>query len=321
MPTISIAGTAANLNDHSRMFGPEIHTATRQGLEFETLLPQRSSDGEYYVVESMESTDVLQPYQGGFTPKGSVAHDESSIRIRPIKFDYQWTETELKKWWDRWRNSRFEAGRDPQTWTFPRYVFERELLPKIREELNNIAWNGVYAAPTAGTPGASVDSTDGYKKVIADLITATTITPVATGAITTSNAREKLEEFLDAIPEKITSMGGRILMSPTMRRNYFRDYRAEFTQQPGVYANNAPQEITVDDYRVTLVPVAAMAGSSRLIFLPNMRDNMVWATRNGYPVYPEIVFDTAPRVLNMYATLYRGFGFEYPKEVYVNDQE
>lgn len=324
MPVISIAAAAAHLNDHSRMFAADIRTKTRLGLEMETLLPMRSSEGEYYVCESASTSELMQPYQGAFTPKGTITHDEATIRVRPIKLDIQFTETDLKKWWDTWKNSRFEAGKDPQSWTFPRYIYEKELLPKVQSELNAMAWSGVYAAPTPGTPGASIDSVDGFKKVIADQITALKIPAanvIATGAITAANARDKLEEFLDAIPEEITKMGGQILMAPAVRRLYFRDYRSEFTTVPGTYGlNEGPKEIMVDDYNVTLVSVASMAGSQRLIFLPKNSENMVWVTREGYPTYPELIFDSAPRVLNMYATIYRGFGFEYPEEIYVNNQ-
>jgi hypothetical protein len=66
--------------------------------------------------------------------------------------------------------------------------------------------------------------------------------------------------------------------------------------------------------------VATMSGSNRWIFLPNNRQNMVWVSRQGSPLYPQMIFKSQARVLQMYATIYRGFGFEYPKEVYVSNQ-
>jgi len=322
--TITIDALAEHLNDHSRMFAPDIQTKTRIGLEWENMLTPRLSSGEYYVVENAEATEMLQPYQGTFTPKGSIAHNEVSIRVRPIKMDLQFTELDLEKWWNSWQVSRFDVEKDPMQWSFPRYIFEKELLPKFNDDLNRVAYLGEYAAPTPGTPGDTVDSVDGFKKIIADLITSTAI-PAANvfatgGAITTSNVREKVEEFLDSIPEEITSKGGRILMSPKHRRWYFRDYRGEFTSQPTLDMSNAPKRILVDDYDVNLQAVTSMAGANRWIFLPNGRDNMVWVSRQGAPLYPQMIFKTQARVLQMYSTLYRGFGFEYPQELYVTDQ-
>jgi len=322
--TITIDSLAEHLNDHSRMFSKDIMTKSRLGLEMENLLPQRQSTGEYYVVENAEASELLQPYQGGFTPKGSVTHSEQTIRVRPIKLDMRFTEVDLEKWWNSWMVDRFDPEKDPMQWTFPRYIIEKELLPKFYDDLNTVAWTGEYAAPTPGTAGDAVDSVDGFKKVIADAITAGSIPSgnvITTTALSASNARDKVELFLDSIPEVITKKGGRILMSPTLRRYYFRDYRGEFTQQLGPYStDNSPRKVLVDDYNVSLESVATMAGSGRMVFLPNGRDNMVWVSRVGAPVYPQFIFKSQSRVLEMYATIYRGYGFEYPQEVYVNEQ-
>lgn len=319
--TITIDGAAANLNDHSRQFAPELFTKLREGLEFETLLTGRQSDGEYYVCESAAAGELLQPYQGAFTPKGSIAHDESTIRVRPIKMDTQFSETDLVTWWTKWQSSRFEAGRDPQTWTFPRYILERELLPKMSEELNSIAWLGEYAAPTPGTAGASLASADGFKKVIADLATASKIQVLASGAVTAATTREKVEAFIDLIPVLQRNKGGVILMSQKHFANYSRDYRNEFQHTPTMYSQNGVKDmVQVDGYNIFIKPVRTMESSDRWVFLPNNRDNMVWVSRQGYPTYPQIIFDSAPRVLQMYCTIYRGFGFEYPQEVWVSDQ-
>ena len=322
--TITIDALAEHLNDHSRMYSKDIMTKTRLGLEMENLLSQRQSTGEYYVIENAEATEVLQPYQGKFTPKGTITHAEQTIRVRPIKMDLQFTEVDLEKWWYSWQVDRFDVEKDPMQWTFPRYIVEKEIMPKFQEDLNNVSVNGQFVAPTPGTAGDAVDSVDGFHKIIADHITDLKIPAanvITTTALSASNARDKIELFLDSIPEVITKKGGRILMSPTIRRHYFRDYRAEFTQQVGPYPmGGGPKKVEVDDYNVELVAVQSLAGSGRIIFLPNGRDNMVWVSRAGAPVYPQMIFKTQSRVLEMYATIYRGYGFEYPQEVYVNEQ-
>lgn len=323
--TITIDALAEHLNDHSRMFATDIQTKTRVGIELESILTPRLSTGEYYVVENAEVSEVLQGYQGSFTPKGSVAHNENSIRVRPIKMDLNFTEVDLEKWWNSWMVDRFDVQKNPEEWTFPKYITEKEIMPKFKDDLNRIGWLGQYAAPTPGTANDAVDAVDGYKKVIADLITAGSIPsgnvyPITGGTITTSNIRDEIEAFLDSIPEEITSKGGRILMSPKMRRWYFRDYRAEFTQQTTLLMDNAVNNVMVDSYNVKLEAVTTMAGSNRWIFLPNNRDNMVWVSRTGAPVYPQMIFKSQARVLQLYATIFRGFGFEYPQEIYVNDQ-
>jgi len=319
---ITLDSLATMLNTHSRVFASELQTKTRLGLELEPMLKQRQAAGEYYVVENAEASEVLQPFQGTFTPKGSLTHSEQKIRIRPIKMDLRFTEVDLEKWWNSWMIDRFDPEKDPINWTFPRFITEKEILPKFNDDLNNVGWNGIYAAPTPGTAGDAVDAVDGFKKVIADLVTAGTINVFASGSITSSNIRDKVEEFLDSIPDHITKKGGKIMMSPKHRRWYFRDYRAEFTSQVGPYPQEGGmKKVEVDDYNVFLESVASMTGSDRWIFLPNGRDNMVWVSRVGAPVYPNMIFKTNSRVLEMYATIYRGYGFEYPQEVWLNNQE
>lgn len=319
---ITLDSLATMLNTHSRVFASELQTKTRLGLELEPMLKQRQAAGEYYVVENAEASEVLQPFQGTFTPKGSLTHSEQKIRIRPIKMDLRFTEVDLEKWWNSWMIDRFDPEKDPINWTFPRFITEKEILPKFNDDLNNVGWNGIYAAPTPGTAGDAVDAVDGFKKVIADLVTAGTINVFASGSITSSNIRDKVEEFLDSIPDHITKKGGKIMMSPKHRRWYFRDYRTEFTSQVGPYPQEGGmKKVEVDDYNVFLESVASMTGSDRWIFLPNGRDNMVWVSRVGAPVYPNMIFKTNSRVLEMYATIYRGYGFEYPQEVWLNNQE
>lgn len=321
--TITIDSLAEMLNTHTRMFSQDLQTKTRLGLEMETTLTQRQSSGEYYVVENAEATEVLQPYQGTFTPKGTVTHSEEKIRVRPIKIDLQFDEVQLEKWWNSWQAmSRFTPELDPQSWTYARYILEKELIPKFQDDLNNAAWLGEYVAPTPGTAGDAVESVDGFKKIIADLVTANKIQKYDTGSITSSNIREKVEEFLGAIPDHITKKGGKLLMAPKLRRWYFYDYRGEFSALPSAYPANegGMKEIMADDYNIGLVAMATMTGSSRFVFLPNGRENMVWVSMVGKPVYPQLIFVKDARVLKCYGTIYRGYGFEYPQEVWVNDQ-
>lgn len=320
--TITIDAAAAHLNDHSRVFGPELFVKMREGLELESILAPRQSAGEYYVTENATAGEVLQPYQAGFTPKGSVAHDEIAIRVRPIKIDLQFAEADIYTWWTKWQASRFEGGRDPLAWTYPRYVIEQVLMPRVQEDLNAAEWSGVYAAPTTGTAGAASTSIDGLQKKIADLVTDTKINVVTTGAITLATTRDKVETFVAGLPALYRTKGGTILMSWDHFANYSLDYRNEFQHIPGLYNQNNAQVdmVKVDGYNIWLKPVRTMAGSSRWVFLPNGRENAIWISREGYPAYPQFIFNTAPRTLNLTATIYRGVGFEYPQEVWVNDQ-
>lgn len=318
--TITIDNAATMIKQHAVVFAPEIKSAIRQGLEFEAFLPPAAGD-KFYACGNVTIGNVMQPYQTGFTPRGSVTHNEDTIAIRPIKIDLEFSEADLEGFYDSYYTEWFEAGRDPKTWTYPKYIYDTHIMPKFMEELNTASWDGQYVAPTAGTPGAPNESVDGFKKVIADAVTGSKINVIATGTFTASDIREKVEAFLDAIPEAAKKGGGRILMSTTNKRLYFRDYRSEFTQLPTIVnTDTGPKRVFVDDYNVEILGVAAMGGSNRWIYLPNNHNDMKWITRRGYPAYPNLIVDSSPRAVQLYGTFYRGYGFEYGKNVWINNQ-
>lgn len=323
--TITIDAAAELLNYHAHTFSPVLRTQLLEGLELEnTILSPAMSDGEYYTCERATSGEILQPYQGAYTAKGSVAHAENKIRVRPIKSDTDWTEVDLAVWYGKFLASRFEAGKTPENWTFPMFIMERVIVPKMYSEMNNNAWNGIYAAPTPGTAGASIDSIDGFKKVIADHVTAGTTNVLASGTFTASTIRENVESFIDLLPEHVSGKGGRLLMSNANRRKYVRDYRDEFyANNTGIHANNnSMRKIFVDDCDVEIVGIRAMGASNRFVFIPNEVDtNMVYVSRNGYSLLPQFIFKCPdPRTLKMSSTIYRGYGFEDPMNVWVNNQ-
>lgn len=321
--TITLDSAAALLNTHKTVWASQIKQKTRQGLEFESFLPFAAGE-EYYSAGTAVPGEVLQPYQGGFTPKGTVTVSENSYKIRPIKVDLQWSETDLEVWYASWFVNWFEAGKDPQEFSFPRYIYDTVLQPKMLEELNTVSWSGVYAAPTAGTAGAAAGAVNGFAKVIADAITATTIPAanvIAITAPTATNIREMVEQFLAGIPTTLTSKGGQVLMSVANQRNYIYDYRGEFMHTNSLYQpDGGPRDPMVDGYNISLKAVNAMGSSNRFIFLPNNHDNLKVITRRDYPVYPDLQFFRQPRTLQVTGTFYRAYGFENGLDLYVNDK-
>jgi hypothetical protein len=317
---INIESTQEALNQHLVTFAPDVKQAFRVGLEFETL-PQIGmvSADEVYTAENASVSDLIQPYQPQFTPNNTEDWDGVSNTLRPIKMDLSFTEEQLLKFFDKWRNTWFEAGKDPMEWSYPRFIIDNMIAPKYREELNLLAWKGEYAAPTPGTPGDVLDACDGYKLVIENAITAGSLVPVPSGAYTSSDIRAKLEAWLTAMPNAVRGMGGVVLMSDTNARKYYYDFRGEFnTATWSTLQQNGG--LMVDGFPVRIIGVKAMEGSNRWIFLPDGQQNMIVGTRRGYPVYPQFILDKDLYTLNMKAVIYRFFGFEYYANLFVNDQ-
>jgi hypothetical protein len=316
--SITIAATNDALNQFAVQFAPDIKQVFRTGLEFETMLPMRSADHTYTAV-NVEPASVMQPYQPQFTPNNTESFDAVSNVLRPIKIDLTYNEEQLQKFFSTWKNMWFEGGKDPRTWTYPKFLMEQVVAPKFREELNLLAWDGEYLAPTPGTAGASLESADGFRIQIENAITDSVLTPVASGAYTSSNIRSKVEDWFLAMPENVRSKGGTLLMSATHAREYYFDFRGDFATATwaGLQAAGGLQ---VDGFGVKIVGIEAMEGSDRWIFLPANQDNMIIGTRTGYPTYPQFIFDFDLYNLYVKAVFYRFFGFEHFGNLYVNDQ-
>ena len=319
--TITIESTEVALNQHMVTYAPDVKQVFRQGLEFETM-PEHIgivSADDVYTAQNVNIGELLQPYQPQFTPKNTESWDAVSSTLKPIKIDLKFSEEQLFKFIDKWRNEWFEAGKDPMQWSYPRYITENLIAPKWREEMNKIAWLGQFVDPTPGTAGDFLDSVDGYKITIENAITAGSLVPVASGSFTSSDIRSKLEDWMKSMPVAVRGMGGVVLMSDTNARNYYYDFRGDFAT--ATWANlQAQGGLTIDGFPVIVKGLKGMEGSNRWIFLPNAAQNMIVGTRRGYPLYPQFILDHDLYNLHMKAVMYRFYSFEFWDNLYVNDQ-
>lgn len=316
--TLTIAGTAMALNQHQVTFSNELKQKFRQGLEFENMLPMVTAD-EVYSAKNVNMNDVIQPYQPRFTPVNAETWDGVDNYLKPIKIDLEFTEEQLVKNFDKWTNEWFEGGKPAAEWSYPRYLIENVVAPIYAENMNNLSWNGVFVAPTLGTPGAVLDSCDGFKKKITDAITAGTLVVVASGAYTSSNIREKLEDWMKAMPEAVRGRAGTVYMSDTEARNYYYDFRGDFGNSTWSNLQNNTG-LMIDGFPVKVVGVKSMGASKRWIYLPDNAQNMIVGSRRGYPKDPQFIFDYDLYSVKAKAVVYRFFGFEFWQNLYVNDQ-
>ena len=82
-----------------------------------------------------------------------------------------------------------QKGQSPTDFPFEAYILDA-ILSKSGEEMETAFWQGEAVAVPADTDNI-IDTIDGVLHIIADLITATTITPVPTGAFTSANALDR----------------------------------------------------------------------------------------------------------------------------------
>lgn len=317
MPSI-IEGTAASLNRHAVAYNPVIQQQMRAGLEYENIFPVRASDN-VWSAPNVTAGEVIQPYQPGFTPKSTVTFDAQDLKLQKIKIDLTYDADDLEKWFESWKIEWHSIGLPESEWSFPRYIYDTVLMPKILEEMNTNAFKGLYTAPTTGTAGLSINSVTGLIERFKAGVTAGDITEIVTGAITSANAVSKFETFCDTLPELYRDLPGTIYTDFTTKKFYDRDYRAQFGTGNGV-GGNANNDSRLDGTDKRVVGLHGLTGTNGLIFVPNTKTNIVWGTRIGMPAMPSIRWkDNDIRVLKGTTEFYRFYGYEYPLEVFIND--
>ncbi len=139
--------------------------------------------------------------------------------------------------------------------------------------LDEITRNTLYlgSRSAAGTTAAAIAT--GWGTDIAALITATTITPVATGALSNTTAVAKVEQVVAALPIWMREKGFVIYCSYAAFDLYRQDYRTRYGFQ---FQPNAVGRYMLDNVNAELRPVSWMGTSSRLI--ATVENNLVFGT-------------------------------------------
>lgn len=263
-----------------------------------------------YVMTELEVQEMIQPYQSGWTPKGEVKFKPETIKVRPVKVDFPFTPKKLEATWLGYLKTN---GSKPEEYPFVQYIYE-QILVKVAREVNNVTINGVYVAPTTGTAGSAAAAFNGLLKVVTDAITASKITPITTGAITSSNVVDKIEAIVDGIPGDQRSQPLTMLMSPTLRTMYFRKRRGDF----GSNIDYKAGEEMVDFTNVRIVSPTYMNASQRVIVTS---PNNLLLLEDGVNEEENIIVQANRRELELMMDFKRGVGFGIiDGMVWTNDQ-
>lgn len=316
---VTINSTGNALAQYCVKYGKTIHQDIRQNLELESRLPMVSCDYAYQG-QDVSVSNLLQPYQKGFTPNNVETFGGVLNTLELAKVDLEFDWTEMEKFFDKWKCNWFQAGQAEQDWTYPKYIMSQVVLPKVIEEINMNSWGGVYAAPTPGTAGAYLTTFTGFKKKIEDAITATTLTPIVTGAFVATTMVAQVRDFCKDLPQLYRYKSGTIYMSKTNAQMYADDYQAKFPSRQ--VTENTPDQLylRVDHMNKTIVGLDCMEGSNRIFVNFSGMDSMIVGTRSGMPTMPNFRIHVEDRSLHVLSEFYRFYGFETMKHLFVNDQ-
>lgn len=257
---IDFTNLAASLGAYSRANAEEIMSELMVGMDVsDRIVVMDDVDDEIPLIK-MITGDLIKP--GGDPTTFSAAGDEFTpdprmLKVRPWKIDLTFYPQLLER-----QYNAFLKGQKitPEELPFAQFFFS-EIAKKANENLRLSAlFKGSYNA--SGTTPTAV--CDGYLEIIADEITATNITPVATGAVSLATILDDVDDVIAGLHEAAQAEGGQVLVSPTLFKWYVHKYRTEYGSNAN-YTGMAKDMVEIDGTSFVLKREPGMSGSSRII--------------------------------------------------------
>lgn len=131
-----------------------------------------------------------------------------------------------------------------------------------KEYLDYLIRTTIYFGVKNGAGTGAADICDGFAKLIADEILATTLVPVVTGAITSANAVTQVELVAESVPAWMREEGFMVHCSFNVLDKYKKHYRALNSYG---FKPDETGGYKLDGLNAYLHPLACMGNSQRLI--------------------------------------------------------
>lgn len=317
--TITIEAAAAGLNQFVNKNGSQINQMLKTGLEFERDLPKIACE-DAYTGQDIDVGSLLQPYQPAFTPNNTEAFDGITNFLRPMKVDLLFTAEQLEKFRQKWKPNWFTPNPEDIRSTYAGYLLGQHVLPQLTEEVNLASYKGAFSAPTAGTPGAVLDSVDGFETNIVAQINAGRLVPINTGALVEATMEAQIRTFCKGVPMPYRYKQGTLYMSKTNAQKYADNYADNHPNHREIEETPDQMVLRVDHYNKRIVGLTCMEGSDRIILVFNNLDSMLIGNREGFADFFQFRFQAFDRTLKVMAEIYRFYGFETCLHMFVNDQ-
>lgn len=317
MAKLNLSTLVAQLGAYFRQKDPRIITRMYQEPDSAGFTTLRTGIKDELVSTSAKIGELLQAFQCGWTPKGTVVMDPIINKTFPVKWEVEIDcLEELERTYEAYL---YQEGKTVREQPFVNWLIENVIIPQVIEDIALNEASATYAAPVSGTPGAAASSFDGYLTVVQDLITAGALTPIAIGAINPTNIHSQSEAFVKAIPARYRNKGGQMLMSDTNACHLFEDYRNTF---PFSYATDKPFMVKLSNTNIMARGVVGMEGSDRFIFTPKsnfikMIDVVDVSDAGDNRQFLQV--DTDKRKICLWVEGKIGFGFLNVEELFVSD--
>lgn len=186
----------------------------------------------------LTTADLVRRYSSTFAPVSDaftfaprhldVVDAKVDLRIIPKEFESSYLGKFRQK------------GQDSMDLPFEGYILQ-DAIAKINAEMELAIWRAVTSVSPASTDKLTA-LFDGIQQIIKEEITATNITPITTGAITSSNAVAAIEAVHAGLGDAYLDSVVDIFINPLDKIKFIQDYRERY----GKYTTQADGSISLE---------------------------------------------------------------------------
>ncbi|MDJ0367298.1 hypothetical protein QMK33_19290 [Hymenobacter sp. H14-R3] len=290
----------------------------------ESLFGSIVTDDTQYRMAKTDLGRILQAFQPGWTPLGTVAVTPVVLSQFPMKVDLELTPDQIEA---SWLGFLADNDLDRAKWPVIRWLIEAHILPQIQEdfELNEV-YLGKFVAPTKGVPSAAGTAMDGIRTIINQGIANSQITPISLGALPSDAVAfcEYVEAFCRAFSIRYKGRPMKVCMNPTLAERYARGRQIKYgrdmnfmTSKPLLAGNgDAIVQIPIEFTLHTVVGLVSMGTSSKVWATPD--DNRKKLSKKS--VNEKMVrVESAKREVAIFTDYYKGVGFPLLEAVFANE--
>jgi hypothetical protein len=282
------------------------------------------TDDTSYQMALAELSRVLQPFQLGWTPLGSLTVTPILLTQTPFKVDLQENPDKLE---NSWLGFLADNNLNRAEWPFVRYLVEEHLYARMDEDYEmNEVYFGKFVAPTPGTAGAAGTGMDGIRTIINRAVANSKITPIALGAIPTDPKAfcEYIEGFVDKFTLRYRGQAMEVCMNLSLARRYAKGRHEKYKSD--IAGATARQILDGNDNALLTCPIEFT--NHTVVGLLSMGDSMkIWATNkeNRKRLAKKTVnqrtvrIESAKREVAIYTDFYKGLGFPVLEAVFTNE--
>lgn len=270
--------------------------------------------GKKILTELITNGPLVRRFKTAFEPvQDAFEFKPNTLEVFPAKIDLQIYPQEYETTYlGLARQKGFNHNENP----FEAHMLAGVLM-QLGEEQETAVWQGIKAAVPADDDNLS-EMFDGFLKIIADGLTATSITAVNTGSLTLADMVEQTESVYNGLPPAMRLKEVLIYMSVDNWALYAQSYRENYSKHYMRKEINGLELIKLDAGNAWIVPVAGMGTSDRII--ATVKPNMC----HGYDSASDTMlnFEDDKRAIDMWADFKQGcqIGILHNNMIRVNNQ-